>query len=153
MSIATPRSLEDLISAAGRVNTTVAFAEFAKHMRMSLPGPTHQHVGILSGQRVQAFQNWLLIENYRRQLSDMQLLAIMRAEFPLAEGAVFTGTLEVGLSIVAGIRAHFNRDGHHGKSPSELGLPASKPTDHAGPSRTALSRRVGPPRLRRRTDG
>ena len=91
-------------------------------MKMFLPGPTHKHIGIFYGQRVQDFQNWLLVENYKRQLTDAQLLAVMRAEFPHAEGKVFTGSLEEGLTQIGGIRAHFNRDGHHGKSPEELGL-------------------------------
>lgn len=121
----TPRTLEQLMVAAKDVTSAKAFEDFTRHMRMFSAGPQHKHVGLLSGQRVQAFQNWLLVENYKRQLSDAQLLAVMRAEFPHAEGAVFTGSFDVGLDIVAGIRAHFNRDGHHGKSPKELGLPPS----------------------------
>ena len=121
----TPRTLDELMDAARQVTSEATFVEFSRHMRMFSAGPRHKHVGLLSGQRVQAFQNWLLIENYKRRLSDAQMLAVMRAEFPHADGAVFTGSFDVGLNIVAGIRAHFNRDGHHGKSPRELGLPAS----------------------------
>lgn len=122
----TPHSLESLISLSTEIGSAEQFAEFTRHMRMYLPGPSHKYVGVFSGQRVQDFQNWLLRENYKRKLTDAQLLAVMRAEFPQAEGAVFTGNLDTGLSQIAGIRAHFNRDGHHGKSPAELGLPLSE---------------------------
>jgi hypothetical protein len=121
----TPHSLEQLIAAAASVKSPETFAEFTRHMRMFLPGPRDKYIGLFSGQRVQDFQNWLLVENYKLKLSDAQLLAIMRAEFPEATGAVFTGSLDVGLDIVSGIRRHFNRDGHNGKSPVERGLPPS----------------------------
>jgi hypothetical protein len=123
--ISTPPSLEGLLTAATAVKDATSFAEFTRHMRMFLPGPHHQHEGVFSGQRVQDFQNWLMVENYKRKLTDAQFLAVMRAEFPQATGTVFTGTLEQGLSIVAGIRNHFNRDGHNGRSPVERGLPPS----------------------------
>jgi hypothetical protein len=118
----TPSSLEELISIAHTIQDPTSFASFTQHMRMFLPGPEHHHRGVFSGQRVQDFQNWLLFENYKRKLTDAQLLAIMRAEFPHASGTVFTGTLNQGLAIVRGIRAHFNRDGHNGASPADKGL-------------------------------
>ena len=46
-------------------------------MRMFSAGPKHKHIGLHSGQRVQDFQNWLLVENYQRKLTDVQLLAII----------------------------------------------------------------------------
>jgi hypothetical protein len=122
----TPGNLEELISAAGTIQDATSFARFTQHMRMFLPGPEHQHRGVFSGQRVQDFQNWLLFENYKRRLSDAQLLAIMRAEFPQASGTVFTGNLSQGLTVVRAIRAHFNRDGHNGASPADKGLPPSE---------------------------
>ena len=121
----TPTSLAELIVAARAVTSHDTFEGFVRHMKVCMPGPAHPHEGVLSGRRVQDFQNWLLVENYTQRLTDAQLLAIMRAEFPLAEGAVFTGSFEKGLAIVSGIRAHFNRDGHNGPSPRERGLPAS----------------------------
>lgn len=126
VNIQTPHSLEELLAVASIVISADTFAEFLRHMQMFLPGPLHKHHGVFSGQRIQVFQNWLLVENYKYQLTDAQLLAVMRAEFPQADGAVFTGDLDKGLSIVAGIRAHLNRDGHHGKSPREMGLPPSE---------------------------
>jgi hypothetical protein len=33
--------------------------------------------------------------------------------------------LDAGLEIIAGIRAHFNRNGHNGKALEEWGLPPS----------------------------
>ena len=51
----------------------------------------------------------------------------MRVEFPIAVGKVFTGTIAEGLKIVKGIRAHYNRDGHHGPSPASRGMPPSVP--------------------------
>lgn len=94
-------------------------------MRASLPGPAHQHVGLLSGMRVQQFQNWLLDENPKWQLTDAQLLAVMRVEFALATGMVHTGDVESGLQQIAGIRAHYNRDGPNGPSPTSRGMPYS----------------------------
>lgn len=94
-------------------------------MRGTLPGSGHPHVGVLSGQRVQDFQNWLLANNHQWRLKDGQLLAVMRTEFPDATGKVFTGDVAEGLRIVRGIRAHYNRDGHGGPSPSERGMPQS----------------------------
>ena len=76
--------------------------------------------------RVQEFQNWLLDHNASFRLTDAQLLAVMRVEFPHAKGQVFSGSLAQGLKIVGGIRAHYNRDGHHGPSPESRGLPPSR---------------------------
>ncbi len=76
--------------------------------------------------RVQAFQNWLLDNNPKWHLTDAQLLAVMRVEFPQADGQIFVGNLDTGLSIVEGIRAHYNRDGHDGPSPQERGMPPSR---------------------------
>ena len=75
--------------------------------------------------RVQQFQNWLLDENPTWQLTDTQLLAVMRVEFPLATGLVHTGDVDTGLAQIAGIRAHYNRDGHNGPSPISRGMPYS----------------------------
>ena len=72
------------------------------------------------------FQNWLLDENPNWQLTDAQLLAVMRVEFPLVAGTVHLGDADLGLKQVAGIRANYNRDGHNGPSPSSRGLPPSK---------------------------
>lgn len=75
---------------------------------------------------VQQFQNWQLDESRRLRLTDAQLLAVMRVEFPRNEGRVFIGSVLEGLNIVAGIRTHYNRDGHYGPSPAERGLAPSR---------------------------
>ena len=86
----------------------------------------HAHVGVLSGMRVQQFQNWLLDENPNWQLTDAQLLAVMRVEFPLAIGQVHVGDVDTGLKQIVGIRASYNRDGHSSPSSNSRGLPPSK---------------------------
>ncbi len=76
--------------------------------------------------RVQQLQNWLLDENPKWQLTDAQLLAVMRVEFPTATGLVHCGDVDTGLKQVAGIRANYNRDGHNGPSPASRGMPPSR---------------------------
>lgn len=115
----------DLLTAARSVVSPESFDALVLRPRALLPLPVARHVGILSGMRVQAFQNWLLDENYRLKLTDAQLLAVLRLEFPLASSQLFTGNVHEGLSIVSGIRAHYNRDGHHGPSPQSRGMPPS----------------------------
>lgn len=61
----------------------------------------------------------------RNRLTDAQLLAVMRVEFPQATGKVFTGSMEEGLRIIAGIRSDYNRTGHNGPTPQERGMPLS----------------------------
>ena len=46
--------------------------------------------------RVQAFQNWLYDQNPTWQLTDAQLLAILRVEFPVAGADLFTGDVDTG---------------------------------------------------------
>lgn len=122
-----PSSIEQLIDLARRkVGSEDSLNEFVGSMRRALAGPAHAHVGVLSGMRVQQFQNWLLDENPRWQLTDAQLLAVMRVEFPLATGQVHIGDVDTGLKQIAGIRAHYNRDGHNGPSPISRGMPFSK---------------------------
>jgi len=121
-----PATIAHLVALARRkVGSEDSLNEFVATMRKALPGPTHQHVGLLSRMRVQAFQNWLLDENPRWQLTDAQLLAVMRVEFPVATGLVHTGDADTGLKQMAGIRANYNRDGHNGPSPISRGMPLS----------------------------
>lgn len=116
-------TIDALITAASeKVYAEHALASFLEDMHRKLPGPSHPHVGVLSGRRVQDFQNWLLANNHAWRLTDGQLLAVMRTEFPHATGKVFTGDVAEALKLVRGIRAHYNRDGHGGPSPSERGL-------------------------------
>ena len=71
-------------------------------------------------------ENWLLDENPKWQLTDAQVLAVMRVEFPTATGRVHTGDVDAGLKQVADIRADYNRDGHNGPSPASTGMPPSR---------------------------
>jgi hypothetical protein len=121
-----PSSIDQLIDLARRkVGSEDSLNEFVTSMRNAMSGPSHPHVGVLSGMRVQEFQNWLLDENPKWQLTDAQLLAVMRVEFPVATGQVHTGDVDTGLRQVAGIRASYNRDGHTGPSPTSRGMPYS----------------------------
>lgn len=122
-----PSTIDQLIDLARRrVGSEDSLNEFVATTRKALPGPAHPHIGVLSGMRVQAFQNWLLDENPKWQLTDAQLLAVMRVEFPLATGLVHMGDVDTGLKQIAGIRAHYNRDRHTGPSPASRGMPTSK---------------------------
>lgn len=121
-----PSSIEQLIELAKqKVDSEASLNRFVSSMRSELAWRGHPHEGTLSGMRVMQFQNWLLDENPRWQLTDAQLLAVMRVEFPLATGLVHTGDADTGLNQMAGIRAHYNRDGHGGPSPAERGMPES----------------------------
>lgn len=71
-----------------------------------------KNVGRYTNRRIVAFQNWTLVENADWQLSDVQLLAVWRMEFPAAVGRVFVAPIADGIRIVRDVRAHYNRDGH-----------------------------------------
>jgi hypothetical protein len=118
-------TIASMLDAVRSVKSEASFNSFIAQMRRMLPGARDKHGGILTGQGVQDFQNWQLDSNVQWKLTDGQLLAFMRVEFPLAEGKVFSGSLDDGLKIVAGIRSHYNRDGHHGPSPSSRGMAPS----------------------------
>lgn len=121
-----PSSIDELIElACQKVYSEDSLNRFVSTMRAALAWRGHPHEGTLSGMRVMQFQNWLLDENPRWQLTDAQLLAVMRVEFPLATGLVHTGDADTGLNQMTGIRAHYNRDGHGGPSPVERGMPYS----------------------------
>ena len=78
-----PSSIDQLVDRVRRkVGSEDSLNQFVSSMRRALVGPRHQHVGVLSGMRVQQLQNWLLDENPKWQLTDAQLLAVMRVEFP-----------------------------------------------------------------------
>jgi hypothetical protein len=121
-----PRTIEEMVAAARVIRSADSFNSFIADMRRRLPGSPHPYVGVLSGMRVQQFQNWQLDKNPTWRLTDLQLLAVMRLEFPQAVGQIFTGDITTGLRQVAGIRAHYNRDGHNGPSPADRGMPPSR---------------------------
>lgn len=90
-----PSSIEELVDLARqRVDSESSLNRFVSAMRGALASRGHQHEGTLSGMRVMQFQNWLLDENPRWQLTDAQLLAVMRVEFPFATGLVHTGDVD-----------------------------------------------------------
>jgi len=121
-----PATIDQLLALCRRkVRSEDSLNEFASTMRTALPGPTHQHVGLLSRMRVQAFQNWLYDGNATWQLTDAQLLAVLRVEFPLASEELFTGDVDAGLRHIRSMRADYNRDGHTGPSSTSRGMPLS----------------------------
>jgi hypothetical protein len=125
LTFTTPRSIEDVIAQSRHIIEAGTFEAFMRFMRAHVPAPPKKHVGVFTRMAVQQFQNWQLDENPKLRLSEAQLLAVMRVEFPLNEGKVFTGTLDEGLHIVGGIRADYNRTGHNGPTPQEREMPRS----------------------------
>jgi len=123
MDLQKPHPISDLVRQSRRLIEAGTFEAFMRFMRMHVPTPPRQHVAVFTRMAVQQFQKWQLDENSKLRLSDAQILAVMRVEFPLNPRKAFTGTLEEGLKVVAGIRAHYNRDGHNGPSPRERGWP------------------------------
>lgn len=122
-----PATIDELIDLARQnVGSEKALDEFVSSMRKALSGPGQPHVGVLSGMRMQAFQNWMLNENAGWQLTDGQLLALLRVEFPLATGQLHTGDIDTGLHQIAGLRAHYNRDGSNSPSGTSRRLPLSE---------------------------
>jgi hypothetical protein len=121
-----PSTIDQLLDLARRkVEDENSLNQFVSTMRKTLPGPSHQYVGLLSGMRVQQFQHWLFDVNPQHQLTDAQLLAVLRVEFPLAGAELFTGDVDTGLRHISTMRADYNRDGHNGPSPTSRGMPYS----------------------------
>lgn len=126
LAAGTPTTPEQLLDLARRkVRNEDSLNEFVSTMRRTLAGPNHQYVGVTSGMRVQQFQNWLYDVNPQHQLTDAQLLAVLRVEFPLASAELFTGDVDAGLRHIGSMRADYNRDGHNGPSPTSRGMPLS----------------------------
>ena len=111
----TIKSLADLI-AVGRTitpaNWTAVVGRFtANH------GVTHasRNVGRFTGSRIVDFQNVWMADNHG--FNDCQLAAIMRIEHPAASGSLYANPdPAVAVSIVRGIRAEYNRNGHGSKT-------------------------------------
>lgn len=88
-----------------------------------------RNIGRITGTRVMAFQNMTLIRNAEWQLDDCQLAVLWACEFPRNVGRVFAmngierpadaSSVAAGISIVRGVRAEYNRNGH--------GEPTGKP--------------------------
>jgi len=80
------------------------------------------HEGLTTSKRVMWFQDWTFMMNDKRdrRLTDEELLREWRREFPMARGNVFKASFEKGLSILRGVRAHYNigRQGHGHRSPA-----------------------------------
>lgn len=117
--------MEDVIELSRRVISEATFEAFMSEMRSVVPGPEKKSVGALTRRRVMDFQNWLYDENVNWRLTDLQLLAVMRTEFPFNNGEVFTGDIARGLGHIASIRADYNRTGHGGALPAEKALQPS----------------------------
>lgn len=118
-------SIEQLIERVREIKSEDDFQRFTAQIRKKVPIPAKKSVGALTGRPVMNFQNWLYDENATWRLTDLQLLAVMRTEFPLNKGQVFTGDVSKGLGHIASIRADYNRTGHGGVPPSLRGRPPS----------------------------
>lgn len=68
--------------------------------------------GLKHGMRVMEFQDWQLAQNAERKLTDDELLAEMRAEFPNCTGKIFTADLATRRAILRGVRALYNAGTH-----------------------------------------
>lgn len=112
-------SFDGVIAAASTVNAKNIDAKITAFNASSTPDKTPaRNVGRYTGMRVVAFQNSLFADNVTRQLTDVQLLFVLRVEHPNASGAIVTGSIATGLGIVRDVRAHINRNGHDGPMPS-----------------------------------
>lgn len=105
----------DGIVAVARTVTAANFSAVVARYTVN-HGVSHagRNVGRASNDRIVAFQNRIMLRNAEWQLDDVQIAAMVRIEFPVAVGKLFTGTPADGVSIVRGIRAEYNRPGHHG---------------------------------------
>jgi hypothetical protein len=63
--------------------------------------------------------------NPQHQLTDAQLLAVFRAEFPLANAELFTGDVDAGRRHIRSMRLTTTATGHNGPSPTSRGMPLS----------------------------
>lgn len=83
--------------------------------KKAAPKADSKYIGKTSGMRVQAFQDKLMKDNYKAKLTDAQLAAAMRKEFPNA--------VAFEEKHVAGIRSQFN----NGRRASQEGAKPAKP--------------------------
>lgn len=111
-AVRVPTSIAD----AFKIARTITGANIDEHVRaanvghvVNAPG---KNTGRFTSTRIVRFQNTTLLENVERKLTDVQLLYVWRVEFPSAVGRVFTADWKTGVSIVRGVRAEFNRNGH-----------------------------------------
>lgn len=84
--------------------------------------------GVTSGLGVSAFQNKTLEENRKKKLTDVQLAALWRKEFPKSK-AVLAGRIDE--SLVRGVRGLFNRGKHSNNDGEPLDNPVPE-YDEAG---------------------
>lgn len=127
-------SIENVIHAARWITSEAAFHDFMQEMRETVPPPSRKSVGALTGRGVTEFQNWLYDENATWRLTDLQLLAVMRTEFPLNQGELFVGDVRAGLRHIGSIRADYNRGGHGRPAPEARGLQPSVSYGRVTPS-------------------
>lgn len=119
-------TIEQLLDEVRRaVVDAASFTAFITRMRRTLPSTGHQYEGVVSGMRLQRLQTWLLDVNAQRQLTDAQLLAIVRVEFPFATGELFTGDIDAGLRHVDSVRAAYNGGSPTSASAASRGVPPS----------------------------
>lgn len=83
--------------------------------KKAAPKADSKYIGKTTGMRVQAFQDKLMKDNFKAKLTDSELAAAMRKEFPNA--------VAFEEKHVAGIRSQFN----HGRRASQEGAKPAKP--------------------------
>ena len=96
------------------VETPKGKAKTAKATKASVEKAPSKFIGQTTGLRVQEFQNQLMAKNFKNRLTDEQLAAAMREEFPHA--VAFT------VAHVKGIRSQWNH-GKRGNPIPEKALP------------------------------
>lgn len=102
----------------------------------------HRGQGLVAGYgslRIMEFQNRTLRDNAEWKLSDEQLAALWRHEFPHADGKVFSPAPGVGASIVRGVRALYNKGRHAQESVPDV---VSVAYDSAGNRVTARGKSI-----------
>lgn len=84
--------------------------------------PPRKDRGWTTGMGVMAFQNHQLAINHKRQWSDAELLAEMRAEFPLNVGRIFVADKMERHVRLRALRTLFNRGAHNNVAPAQLSV-------------------------------
>lgn len=110
----TIRNAADVVSVARHItpsNFDAMIVRFTANHGITLAA---RNVGRYTGSRIMDAQNVFMADNMG--LNDAQILFALRVDFPAAVGRVFIADNATGVSIVRGIRAEYNRNGHGSKN-------------------------------------